>query len=159
MNPEILDNVKAEAAEVRSKRHTIDAPLRTSPKLMEFVEEAFNQTFHEAIGVGVSGFTQADKEEVLLLSKEPPDKEAEAVEDLLRLYVDVCNMWPDVLNQAYGGTTADFAEFRTELIPHLLQSLGALAKARSDEDLQGEIGEIWEDYASAIADARETIGT
>ncbi len=154
---EILDNVRREAADLKSDRHRIDDPLRTSPKLMEFIEETFNQAFRSQLGMGISGFTQADKEEVVLLSDESsPDG---AVEDLLSLYVDVCNMWPDVLNQAYGGTTADFLEFRTELVPSILDSLAQLAEVRDDRDLHPAVLATRRDYGDAIAAAREAIGT
>jgi hypothetical protein len=155
--PEVLDNVRAEAIDLRNNKHRIDDALRQSIGLMEFVEETFNQIFRTELRVGVSGFTQEDKEEILLLSGEPIEELA--AEDLLRLYVDVCNMWPDVLNQAYGGTTADFLEFRAELVPSILAAVRDWAEARDDEALEGEVKEIWKEYKDAVAVAREAIGT
>jgi hypothetical protein len=154
--PQVLDNVRAEVVDLQNGSHRIDDALRHSVNLMEFVEESFNQVFRAEFKVGVSGFTQGDKEEVLLLSEELGEP---AVEDLLRLYVDVCNMWPDVLNQAYGGTSADFLEFRTELVPSILVALEDWTEAHEDQALQEEVAKTRKEYEGAVSAAREAIGT
>ena len=158
---EILAAVRSEGEQLESQERSLDDPLGKDSALMEFVEESFNQALHSQLGVGVSGFSQTDKEEALyMIEKVGDEKGGEGrVDDLVRLYIDACNMWPDVLSEAYGGSAADFLEFRTELVPSLLETLRDLAVDEGETDLGKEIEITWTSYAKAIATAGEKIGT
>jgi len=149
VEPGLLATVQSEAAALAERKHPLDAPLGIKSELLEFTEQAFDQAFRSTLKIEVPDFTQAGKEEVLALAR---DKDpSPAVASLLNLYVDVCNIWPDVLSEAYGGSSAEFLEFRTELIPTLLAELIELAKEKEDEKL----AKVSKDAAEAYSEGLE----
>jgi hypothetical protein len=151
-DPEILRWLEADAEMLTAKKERLDAPVRRSSKLMSFVEQAFAQSFQRRFGLEIKSFTQGDKDEILIAAREakggPPQKR------LIDLYVDICNVWPDVLSQSYGGSTADFLEFRTETVPEILAVLKELS-ADSVGPLTKRIEEATNAYKDAVEIARE----
>lgn len=152
-NPKQLAAVEEEARNLEEHERLLDAPLSSSEDLMDFATEAFNQYFRAQLGVGVSGFSQADKEEVLYAAA--PDRDVELpLYALVRLYVDFCNRWPDVLNLAYGGSPADFREFRGELVPSLLATLHEVSEENGEPAVTAAIAKAMAAYDAAIEGAR-----
>lgn len=120
---------------------------------MEFATEAFNQYFRAQLGVGVSGFSQADMDEVLFAAS-PERDSGSAIYRLVQLYVDFCSSWPDVLNVSYGGSPADFREFRSELIPSLLSSLAEVSEEGHEAAVTAAIEKAKDAYDEAVEEAR-----
>src|SRR5690242_9785407 len=111
-DPAILAWLKEDAKALEAGIESLDDPVRRSSRLMSFIEQAFAQSFRNRFGLEIMSFTQGDKDEVLIAARDA--KVEQPQKRLVDLYVDVCNVWPDVLSQSYGGSTADFLEFRTE---------------------------------------------
>jgi hypothetical protein len=151
LDPGALTGVLSEAKALETGDHGIETPLGRDSPLLEFVQLAFDQVFRSELGVGIANFSQAEKEEVVLLAEKKSG--GPAVEGLLNLYVDVCNLWPDVLSFAYGGTSTDFLEFRTDLVPSLLGELDQLASAKNEEQLAETVKGAISTYSDAIAKA------
>lgn len=148
-----LDAVKDEATRLREHKISLDTPLSESEELMDFATEAFNQFFRAQLSVGVTGFSQSDKEEVLRAAS--PYRGTDApIYDLAQLYVDFCNTWPDVLNLAYGGSPVDFREFRAELVPNLLDTLLTVSAKDTDPETADAIKQAKAAYGQAIEEAR-----
>lgn len=124
-NAQILDWLEKNAKALEAGAESLDAPIRRHSTLMSFVEQAFAQSFRNRFGLDIMSFTQSDKDEVLIAARDAKDRSPQKLVDL---YVDVCNVWPDVLSQSYGGSTADFLEFRTETVPELLATLTDLSR-------------------------------
>ncbi len=154
LHPKQLDAVEAEAQNLREHKTFIDTPLSGSEALMDFATEAFNQNFRTQLNVGIDSFSQSDKEEVLFVAGTDHDEDL-PIYDLVRLYVDFCNRWPDVLNISYGGSSADFREFRAELMPRLLTTLLEVAKEHGDDpEESARIDRAKADYEEALKEAR-----
>jgi hypothetical protein len=154
LHPKQLDVVEAEAQSLRKHKTFIDTPLSGSEDLMDFATEAFNQNFRTHLNVGIDSFSQSDKEEVLYVAGTDPDEDL-PIYNLVRLYVDFCNRWPDVLNISYGGSPADFREFRAELMPRLLATLLEVAKEHGDDpEESARIDRAKSDYEEALKEAR-----
>jgi hypothetical protein len=157
IKPELLETIRTEAAKLAANRNLLEEDLGTPSALLEFTEEAFDQSLYSLLGIHVPDFTQAGKEEVLgMAQKKDKGKRAKA-NDLLNLYVDVCNIWPDVMGESYGGSPSDFLEFRTELVPDLLSELARLtddAKTSDEAKLHQAILDAQNAYLQALAGGR-----
>jgi hypothetical protein len=147
-DPKILRWLEDDAKALEAGAETLDSPIRRHSNLMSFVEQAFAQSFRNRFGLDIMSFTQGDKDEVLIAAREAKVRSPQ--KRLVDLYVDVCNVWPDVLSQSYGGSTADFLEFRTETVPELLTALTGLSK-----DLGGPLTEKLDGAARAYKRALE----
>ena len=154
VKPELLGAIREEAASISTKRDRLEEPLGLGSALLEFTEQTFDQALRTLLGVHVPDFTQAGKEEVLALAQRRAESDREVSADLLNLYVDVCNIWPDVISETYGGSPGDFLEFRTELLPELLSELARLAESREESNLYQELVAARDAYSDALAAAR-----
>jgi hypothetical protein len=125
VDPGIFSWLEADADRLKTGQERLDEPVRRNSDLMTFVEQAFAQSFRRRLGVEILSFTQNEKDEVLIATRDSDSDGAQ--KRLVDIYVDVCNAWPDVLSQSYGGGTADFFEFRTETVPALLSVLESLS--------------------------------
>lgn len=148
-----LDAVEDEARNLRDHSISLDDALSDSEELMEFATEAFNQFFRARLSVGVTGFSQSDKEEVLQAASFYRGTD-EPIYELAQLYVDFCNTWPDVLDPAYGGSPADFREFRAELVPSLLDTLLTVSTKDTDPKVTAAIEQARTAYRDAVEEAR-----
>jgi hypothetical protein len=146
-DPNILRWLEDEARALREGIEDWDEPVRRNSGLMSFVEQAFAQSFRHRFGIDIMSFTQSDKDEVLIAAREADLSQPH--KRLIDLYVDVCNVWPDVLSQSYGGSTADFLEFRTETVPHILTALKEVA-AESDATLTERLADATRAYETAL---------
>jgi hypothetical protein len=148
--PKILERLKEETASLNAKKSkkALDDPIGRDSGLMEFIEQAFAQTFLKKLDLEITSFTQASKDEVVIATREA--ELAAPLQELVDLYVDICNMWPDVLSQAYGGSSADFFEFRTQAVPETLGALKALSEAYDDKELTDALKTAKKNYDDAV---------
>lgn len=151
-NPSILSWLEEDATALIAGKESLDDPVRRSSKLMSFVEQAFAQSFRNRFGLDIMSFTQGDKDEVLIAAREARVEQPQ--KRLVDLYVDICNVWPDVLSQSYGGSTADFLEFRTETVPELLNALSQLS-AEHGGSLTQDLDKAARAYKVALKAARD----
>lgn len=147
LNTELLSVLDDETTALEKRSTALDAPLGRTSSLLEFVQQAFTQVFRSELGIEITGFTQNSKEEAVFLEERIEDP---VVDALLDSYVDLCNMWPDVLSPYYGGSPTDFLEFRTEFLPVLLYELRQLAEKRGWEVGAAKLRAAEERYERAI---------
>jgi hypothetical protein len=151
--PELLAGLEAETDKVQSGKQALNEPIKRTSGLMEFVQQAFAQAFNKKFGLRISSFSQSDKEEVVVAAGDEDEVEAE-MRKLVDLFVDISNVWPDVLSQSYGGSSADFLEFRTQLVPETLETLQELTAARDEPALARQLAGAKSYYDEAIRTAR-----
>jgi hypothetical protein len=148
---DLLIAVNTESARLANKQQALDAPLGHKSELVHFVEQAFSQVFKKVLHLNVTSFTQEDKEKAVILVEEldPPPELASLVDS----YVDLCDMWPDVLGFDYGGSAADFLEFRSEFMPLFLERLSEFAAASDQRTLAGGTSKALKRYSKAVDSA------
>jgi hypothetical protein len=131
------------------KATALDTALGRKSELVEFVQQVFEQIFRDRLGFAVTDFSQDRKEEALLLQTEVKDKR---LLDLLDSFTEVCDVWPEVLDTAYGGSPADFREFRTEFLPTFLERISRYAKALGDTTIEQKSDEVLERYQQMLSE-------
>jgi hypothetical protein len=152
-DPKILSWLEAEAERLKSREEKLDEPVRRNSDLMTFVEQAFAQALRRRLGVEIFSFTQNEKDEVLIAARDIGSKGPQ--KRLVDVYVDVCNAWPDVLSQSYGGGTADFFEFRTETVPALLSVLESLSGDDEGSEWSRKLKAATRSYNEALQGFRD----
>jgi hypothetical protein len=150
LNPKILRGVDEHAAEFDSDKVRLGDPLGADSPIVNTTKQIFRTLLGDELGLRVSAFDQDEKEEALELQVDRSDDEnVKALGEILELFGELCDRWPEVLDLRYGGTRADFREFRTRFLPALLAALEVWAKSRNDKSL-AELSEVKQRYLKAI---------
>lgn len=151
LDPSLLDPIDQQAVALASGRQRLGAPLGTNSELVEVCKQVFRLVLGGELGLTVSAFSQDEKEEAVELAVSADDAEIRQYETLLDAFGALCDRWPDVLDVQYGGSQADFREFRTEFIPLFLDGLSEWAS--SDADLVSKVTATRRRYARALRTA------
>ncbi len=154
LSPDLLTPFRGEADELREHKHALSAPLRGDKALIESVQQIFRGVLRGSLGVEVTSFTQDEKQEALDAVErlvENEDDAYEHVEPLVNLFGVLCDQWPDILDVSYGGSSAEFREFRVTFIPELLYALELWADGARDDLMAKATKQAVADYESAVS--------
>jgi hypothetical protein len=147
----MLKGVAEHAAELEKHKVRLGDPLGADSQIVNTTKQIFRAVLDKELGLRVSAFDQDEKEEALELQLERSDQsQDESVDVILELFGELCDRWPEVLDLRYGGTRADFREFRTAFLPALLEALDLWAKERKDDALSNGVATLEQRYRKAI---------
>jgi hypothetical protein len=156
LNPKILRGIDEHAIELEKNKVRLGDPLGADSPIVNTTKQIFRTLLGEELGLRISAFDQDEKEEALELQVDRSgDEHVEALTDILELFSELCDRWPEVLDLRYGGTRADFREFRTQFVPALLDALKFWASDDTDAPLADALSGVEQRYREAIGDAAE----
>jgi hypothetical protein len=156
VHPSLFQKLDSEIGWIGSGAE-LDRPLGRFSDLVSFVEEAYGQAFATFGGLDIRGFGESQKAEAYAAEQrfERDDADvAPALFALLASYQELCDDWPDVLGPQYGGSDAEFEDFRRRVIPDLLENLADLAASGGDSELHRVASAYLQQWLDAIATNR-----
>ncbi len=150
--PEILKAVTREAGLLSEAKKLLGDPLGADSEIVDAIKQIFRQLLRAELGIKVAAFSQDEKQEALerQIELEEDDVYHDWLPDLIELFEELCDRWPEVLDLRYGGTRSDFREFRVDYIPGLLSALQPWAGDRGYGDLEKRLREVDREYHRAI---------
>ncbi len=118
----------------------------------------FRHILGAELKLSVARFDQDEKEEALdyQVALERRGRLPDGLDEIVRLFGELCDRWPEVLDLRYGGTRADFREFRTEFLPALLDALVLWTESHADADLLKTVEDASKRYCAAVRVAEGT---
>lgn len=130
-------------------------PLRADSEIVEATKQVFRTILRAELGLRAAAYDQGEKEEALELraNRDPPDDDEGALDELVELFTELCDRWPEVLDLRYGGTRADFREFRTVFVPALLSALTQWSYEKQEGSLVERLKAADRHYTTAVRGA------
>ena len=130
-------------------------PLDAKSAIVKTTQQMFRTLLGEELGLRAAAFDQSEKEEALELQaeREVPDDDEGGLDQLVDLFSELCDRWPEVLDLRYGGTRADFREFRTVFVPTLLDALRQWSYEKGDARLRERLDAVDRNYTAALRHA------
>jgi len=114
---------------------------------VESSKQLFRQIIDAELGVSIAAFSQDEKEEAIEALEDAQD---DSLGPLIEVFEAFCDSWPDVLDVTYGGTRVDFREFRSSVVPELLEALHYWARAHEYVDLVQPLEEAQHAFTTGI---------
>lgn len=156
LDPKILRGVDEHAGQLDANKIRLGDPLGADSPIVNTTKQIFRTVLGDELGLRISAFNQDEKEEATELQIDRTDDEkVQALGEMLELFGELCDRWPEVLDLRYGGTRAEFREFRTRFIPALLFALSGWARQSGDDPLVQELKTLEPRYLQAIGVAAE----
>lgn len=157
-DPAILKPLKEHASELRAGTVLLGDPLRADSGIVDATKQVFRTLLRSELGLKAASFDQDEKEEALELraKRAAPENDEGALDELVELFTELCDRWPEVLDLRYGGTRADFREFRTVFMPTLLSTLEQLFDEKGSSEITSEVRTISRDYDDAVSAAERS---
>jgi hypothetical protein len=154
----VLKAVGEHARELRNGDVLLGDPLRADSGIVDATKQVFRTLLRSELGLKAASFDQDEKEEALDVraSRTMLENDEGALDELVELFTELCDRWPEVLDLRYGGTRADFREFRTVFMPALLSTLEQLSHEKGSEKTTTELREITRDYDDAVRTAERS---
>jgi hypothetical protein len=154
LDAKILRGIDEHAAELDARKIRLGDPLGADSPVVNATKQIFRTVLGDELGLRISAFDQDEKEEAAELQVDrSEDERVQALSEILDLFAELCDRWPEVLDLRYGGTRADFREFRTRFLPALLEALDVWADERTDRPLKDELIKLERRYGEAIGGA------
>jgi hypothetical protein len=157
-DPTVLKAVEEHASELRAGKVLLGDPLRADSGIVDTTKQVFRTLLRAELGLKAASFDQDEKEEALELRAKRTTLESDegALDELVELFTELCDRWPEVLDLRYGGTRADFREFRAVFMPALLSTLQQLFREKGSGETTSEVQKISRDYDEAVRAAERS---
>lgn len=154
-DPAVLKAVGEHASEMRAGEVLLGDPLRADSGIVNSTKQVFRTLLRSELGLKAASFDQDEKEEALELraKRATAENDEGGLDELVELFTELCDRWPEVLDLRYGGTRADFREFRTVFMPALLSTLQQLFREKGSGETTSEVQRISRDYDEAVRTA------
>ncbi|HLM86329.1 MAG TPA: hypothetical protein VK272_09095 [Solirubrobacteraceae bacterium] len=112
-----------------------DVVPETSP-VISFMENAFAQFFENETHSEITGFDSKAKKKASRLRRTKKAGLSAEARAIIALFEQYCDIHEDVLGAGYGGQASVLEEFHFKYVVRLLERISALAKKKSDDELQ-----------------------
>jgi hypothetical protein len=147
--------VDEHAVALESGKPMLGDPLDAKSAIVKMTQQMFRTLLGEELGLRAAAFDQSEKEEALELQadRDIPDYDEGGLDQLVELFCELCDRWPEVLDLRYGGTRADFREFRTVFVPALLEGLTQWSYEKGDAALSERLDAVDRHYTAAVRHA------
>jgi hypothetical protein len=149
---EFAKAVDAHATALAGGEPLLGDPLGADSHIVEATKQVFRTLLRAELGLRAAAFDQGEKEDALELqaNRDAPDEDEGALDELVELFAELCDRWPEVLDLRYGGTRADFREFRTVFVPALLSALAQWSHEKKSDALTEQLEAVDRRYTAAV---------
>jgi hypothetical protein len=151
ISTDLLKAFQAEAGALADGTTQLGDALGSDSGVVEACRLAFRNLLGAELGVVVTSFSQEEKDEALEALEDEDDG---ALDEFVEAFGEFCDRWPDVLGASYGGSRADFREFRHDVIPMLLSGLYNWALTREHAVIAAEIRDAERSFSRALHESR-----
>ncbi len=154
--PELFDILVEFADTVREGEADPNDRLTEASDVIVFCQNFYIQLFQNALGITITALDDAAKEKAVRLRRRLAEKNAPATTlQLITWFERLCEIWPDVLDEVYGGGVEDRLAFYGGYVSKLLRRARAWAAATGLEELDKPI----ERAARAVTEIVDALGS
>jgi len=155
LDVKILKAVGEHATELKDGKVLLGDPLGAESAIVDATKQVFRSLLRQELGLQAKAFDQDEKEDAMELQAKrvAGDDDEGALDELVELFSELCDRWPEVLDLRYGGTRADFREFRTVFLPALLSTLVQWSHEKQAQIVTSQLKAISRDYEQAVRSA------
>jgi len=111
-----------------------------SSKIVNFCTAFFRQFLKYEVGLEDVRFDEDSKEAVVQQRLRLEQEEfTRPVADLLLMFQDLCDLWPDLMQESYEGSESSFRRFHRSYLPRLLESIERWSRIRGYTDITDRV--------------------
>lgn len=109
-------------------------------KIVNFCTAFFRQFLKYEVGLEDIRFDEESKEAAVQQRLRLEQEEfTRPVADLLLMFQDLCDLWPDLMQESYEGSESSFRRFHRSYLPRLLESIERWSRIRGYTDITDRV--------------------
>lgn len=133
VEPKVFGFLDAHLASVAAGKFDTNTAVKRETPIVTFCVTFFQQLFESRFGEEIVAVDDTAKAQATRIRLGLDRKAEGALVKLVSSFEELCDLWPDILGFAYGGSATEFRRFHYTYLPRLLERVEDWARVAPED--------------------------